>query len=133
MLRTAYNAGARGALEKLGIAQPSIQSAGVKLPAVSNSSLGSTKLQSRLQPTLKLEPNASSMPSPLTLGAQAAKIGADVGMGASSGRAEGPGAVPGEPSDAGRRQRSVVDRTFQANEDNFATSSMPLPGANVSP
>lgn len=54
-----------------------------------------------------------------------------VGLGASH-SAESEGAMRGEPADAGRRQRSVVDRAFQRNEDDFATSSMPEPGS-VSP
>ena len=62
-----------------------------------------------------------------------AKAAANVGLGFSSARHEGPGAVRGEPADVGRRQRSVIDRTFQANDDVFATSSMPAPGASVSP
>lgn len=81
--------------------------------------------------------NAAGLPSEASiapsLGMRAAKVAANVGMMSSSGRADGPGAVRGEPADEGRRQRSVIDRTFQANEDNFATSSMPLPGAVVSP
>ena len=62
----------------------------------------------------------------------APKVAFNVGMGAST-SSDGAGAVVGEPTDTGRRQRSVIDRTFQANEDNFATSSMPLPGAIVAP
>lgn len=42
------------------------------------------------------------------------------------------GAVRGGPPDTGRRQRSVIDRAFQANTDIGATSSMPEPGATPS-
>jgi hypothetical protein len=62
----------------------------------------------------------------------AAKLAFNVGMGASQ-ETDGAGSQRGEPADAGRRQRSVVDRTFQQNDDFFATSSMPMPGAKVSP
>jgi hypothetical protein len=55
-----------------------------------------------------------------------------VGMGASNSTSS-IGAPAGEPVDAGRRQRSVVDRAFQRNEDDYATSSMPLPGDTVTP
>lgn len=60
-----------------------------------------------------------------------AKTAFAVGLGASH-SAEAIGAERGEPADAGRRQQSVVDRAFQRNEDDFATSSMPEPGS-VSP
>jgi hypothetical protein len=59
------------------------------------------------------------------------KRAADVGMAMSSARCEGPGAVRGEPADGGQRAKSVIDRAFQRNEDDFATSSMPNPSARV--
>lgn len=67
-----------------------------------------------------------------SMGVDAAKVAFNVGMGAST-SSDGTGATAGEPVDTDRRQRSVIDRTFQANEDNFATSSMPMPGSVVSP
>lgn len=68
----------------------------------------------------------------MTLGMRAAKVAFNVGMGASN-SSDGAGATRGEPADAGRRQRSVIDRTFQQNDDFFASSSMPAPGGQVSP
>ena len=58
---------------------------------------------------------------------------ADVGMAMSTARHEGPGAVRGEPADEGRRQKSVIDRAFQQNEDIGETSSMPRPAGGVYP
>jgi hypothetical protein len=60
------------------------------------------------------------------------KIAFNVGMGAST-SSDGAGAVAGEPADTGRRQRSAIDRALQRNDDDYATSSMPLPGDSVSP
>lgn len=114
--------GGRAALIKFGLAQPSLSSVGISAPTKAPGLPSPGNAPARLGDG----PPAALSPPP-------AKAAADVGMGFSSGRAEGPGAVPGEPADEGRRQRSVVDRTFQANEDNFATSSMPLPGDVVSP
>lgn len=67
-----------------------------------------------------------------SLGVDAAKVAFNVGMGASTSH-DGTGAQAGEPAEEGRRQRSVIDRAFQRNEDDYATSSTPLPGAIVSP
>ena len=79
----------------------------------------------------KLPAAPLAKPSPVSpLGKEAA----NVGMGFSSAETgTGAGGVRGEPADAGRRQRSVVDRTFQQNDDFFASSSMPPSGATVSP
>jgi hypothetical protein len=60
------------------------------------------------------------------------KVAFNVGMGAST-SSDGAGAQAGEPVDTARRQRSVIDRAFQRNEDDYASSSMPLPGDVVSP
>jgi hypothetical protein len=60
------------------------------------------------------------------------KFGTDVGM-AMSNSSDGTGAARGTPADEGRRQQSVIDQAFKWNDDGFATSSMPMPGAKVSP
>lgn len=60
------------------------------------------------------------------------KTAFNVGMGASQ-ASSGAGASRGDPADTGRRQRSVIERAFQRNEDDHATSSMPAPGGAVSP
>lgn len=79
----------------------------------------------------KINPRALIKKMGESLGVSAAKLAFAVGMGASN-SSDGAGAAPGEPADTGRRQRSVIDRAFQRNEDDFATSSMPEPG-DVSP
>ena len=110
---------------------------GSKVPGLPRQPRPSTDARAVLPSPPKKSPVAEDAPvaSPVvkpgdSLGAKAASA---VGMGYSTGRAEGPGAVPGQPADEGRRQRSVVDRTFQQNEDYFAGSSMPAPGGQVSP
>lgn len=103
-LRQAAVQGGRAALAAFGLPdQPSLASAGIKLPKAQG---------------------LPSIPPPKTAFA--------VGMGAST-SSNGAGASPGEPTDTTRRQRSVIDRAFQRNEDDFATSSMPAPGGIVSP
>lgn len=82
--------------------------------------------------TVHIDPGYSSQLQHMGLGAAAAKHASNVGMGAST-STSGTGATRGEPPDVGRRQRSVIDRTFQQNDDFFASSSMPAPGGNVSP
>ena len=135
MLRRAYKAGMWAGLEKHGLAkQPSIKSTGVKNPSDTKDlpDLPKAKnipLRSQAKPE---EPAATSTPEIPKI-PDLLKSAFNVGMGASSPpMAESAGAVRGDPPDEGRRQRSVVDRTFQENEDSFATSSMPLPGS-VSP
>lgn len=130
MLRRALLQGLSDAFAKHGLAQPSLSSVGISAPVKAPGLPSPSKVPMPKANAAGLPSDASIAPS---LGMSAAKVAANVGMMASSPRAEGPGAVPGEPADEGRRQRSVIDRTFQANEDNFATSSMPLPGAVVSP
>lgn len=120
MLRWAAHEGGRAALAALGLSQPSLGSVGIKAPS-------GTGLPPARPPSVPKGPEAS----PGSVGATAAKAAFAVGMGAST-AGNGAGAVPGEPSDTGRRQRSVIDRAFQRNEDDFATSSMPEPGS-VSP
>lgn len=134
MLRRAYERGVRSALEKLGLAQPSLPSVGIKSPVKAPGLPGvgqAPAVGAGVKPSV---PSIQSpTPQPMTLGMQAAKVAANVGMGMMTGGSDGAsGAVPGEPADEGRRQRSVVDRAFQQNEDFYATSTMPDPGA-VSP
>lgn len=130
MLRAAYENGARAAFKKHGLAQPSIQSVGIPSPVKAPGLPGPAKLPQLGTPSVKLDQTPND-PNP-SLGMRAAKVAANVGMGAST-SSDGTGAVRGEPADEGRRQRSVIDRTFQQNDDFFASSSMPLPGGSVSP
>jgi hypothetical protein len=133
VLRVAFERGARAALHKHGLAQPSLDSVGIETPVKVPRLPGPGKTPSVGVPSLKLSPNASAIPSPLTLGMRAAKVAENVGIGMMSpGYDSLSGAVRGEPADEERRQRSVVDRAFQQNEDFYATSSMPEPAA-VSP
>lgn len=117
-LRQAALEGGRVALATFGLPdQPSLASAGIGVPKV---------------PGI---PRPGSTPSRLTgagLSSPSSKTAFNVGMGAST-AAGGAGGPAGEPADHGRRQRSAIDRAFQRNEDDYATSSMPLPGAVVSP
>lgn len=120
--------GARAALAALGlnIPQPSLGSVGIKMP-------GGAGLPGPAKPPAPPKITSTVPQSPTgSIGVNAAKVAFNVGMGASTSH-DGAGAQAGEPAEEGRRQRSVIDRTFQANEDNFATSSMPLPGDVVSP
>ncbi len=117
-LRQAALEGGRVALATFGLpSQPSLASAGNNMP----------KTPGFLSP--------GSAPSRLTekgLSSPSSKTAFNVGMNAST-SVDGVGGRMGEPDDHGRRQRSLIDRTFQRNEDSGATSSMPLPGAVVSP
>lgn len=116
-LRKAASLGGRAALAAFGLPeQPSLSSAGIELPKT---------------PGLpKAGPVSSRMPpaNPQT----PAKTAFNVGMGASN-ASDGAGASPGEPDNTAQRQRSAIDRAFQRNEDDHATSSMPAPGGAVSP
>lgn len=117
-LRQAALQGGRVALATFGLPdQPSLASAGIGVPKI---------------PGI---PKPGSAPSRLTgtgVESAPAKTAFNVGMGAST-STDGAGAGAADPVDHGRRQRSAIDRAFQRNEDDFATSSMPLPGAVVSP
>ncbi len=116
-LRQAALEGGRVALATYGLPnQPSLASAGIGIPKT---------------PGI---PRPGSTPSRLTGEGvtSPAKTAFNVGMGASTATA-GAGGTTGEPIDHDRRQRSAIDRAFQRNEDDYATSSMPLPGAVVSP
>ena len=135
MLRLAYREGIRAGLVKHGLAkQPSIKSTGVKNPS-DTKDLPDLPKAKNIPLRSQAKTNESSAPSTPEIPKipDLFKSAFNVGLGASSApMAESAGAVRGDPPDEGRRQRSVVDRTFQENEDSFATSSMPLPGS-VSP
>lgn len=124
MLKSRVKEGQRAALAAFGISapagQPSLGSIGIKAPTSA--------------PGLPSPAKVPAAPKAPAVGGDIGvpKVAFNVGIGAST-SSDGAGSRPGEPADTGRRQRSVVDRTFQANEDNFATSSMPLPGDTVSP
>jgi hypothetical protein len=132
LLRQRAVEGGRAALAAFGVVktaeggfkQPGFKSVGIQLPKASDlppipppsvpSPLGANKVESDYDFVPKL------------------KKASNVGMGAST-STDGAGAQAGEPEDTGRRQRSVIDRAFQRNDDDYATSSMPLPGDVVAP
>jgi len=129
LLRQRSAEGGRAALAAFGVVktatgfkQPGFKSVGILLPKAAD-----------LPP---IPP--PSVPSPLGIGRIESnydfvpKVAFNVGMGAST-STDGAGAQRGVPADTGRRQRSVIDRAFQRNEDDYATSSMPLPGDVVAP
>jgi hypothetical protein len=123
LLRQKSAEGGRAALAAFGLPapqQPGLKSVGIKTPHASD------------LPHLP-RPGSTNAPSVGdSMGVDAAKIAFNVGMGAST-SSDGAGAQAGEPTDTGRRQRSVIDRALQRNDDDYATSSMPLPGDVVSP
>jgi len=120
--------GERAALAAFGLpGQPGIGSVGVKGPQ------SLTKLPPPAKmPLPDVPPTAVQPPETLMNEPAKKKFAFNVGMGAST-SSDGAGAVTGEPVDTARRQRSVIDRAFQRNEDDYASSSMPLPGDVVSP
>jgi hypothetical protein len=123
MLRNRAQEGGRDALAAFGLpSQPGLGSVGIKAPT---SAPG--------LPNAPKAPGAPKIPStPMgTAGVELPKLAFNVGMGASN-SSDGTGSVAGEPADEGRRQRSVIDRVLQQNDDFYSTSSMPEPGA-VSP
>lgn len=127
-VREAAIKGGRAALAAFGLpSQPSLSSAGIKLPSAPG--IPKPGASPRL-------PSAGgsglSAPSPSPAAATGGKLAFNVGMGAST-SGNGTGAASGDPADEGRRPRSTIDRAFQRNEDDYATSSMPLPGEMVSP
>ena len=124
MLRRAAYEGGRAALAAFGLSQPSLGSVGIKVPSAPG-------LPSSKAPSVPKAPSVSSTGGGESLGMSAAKTAFAVGMGAST-SCSGAGAARGEPADTARRQRSVIERAFQQNENDGATSSMPLPG-NVAP
>jgi len=117
MLRRAAQEGGRAALAAFGLSQPSLGSVGIKAPSAPG-------LPSIKAPSVPKMPSAPTGESP---GVSAAKMAFAVGMGASN-ASEATGEVRGEPIDGGQRRRSVIDRAFQRNVDDHATSSMPEPG-----
>lgn len=128
-IRQAAIEGGRAALAAFGLPQqPALsKSIGIDLPKAPGLPKAGT-------PSSRLAVDSPSVPtaSP-SMGNAAGKIAFNVGVGASNMPTGGAGAVQGEPADVGRRQRSVIDRALQRNDDDYATSSMPLPGAVVSP
>jgi len=119
--------GERAALAAFGMpAQPGLGSVGIKGPT------SLTKLPPPAKMPLPDVPPTAKPPPESMMGENAAKFAFNVGMGAST-SSDGAGAVTGEPIDTARRRRSVIDRAFQRNEDDYASSSMPLPGDVVSP
>jgi len=129
-IRQAAIEGGRAALAAFGLpSQPSLPSVGIKPPSAPGIPKPGTA-PSRLAPMSG--GSGMSAPSASPSAAAGGKLAFNVGMGASN-SSDGAGAPAGEPADTGRRQRSVIDRALQRNEDDYATSSMPLPGAVVSP
>lgn len=122
LLRRMTKKGERAALAAFGLSsQPGLGSVGIKAPT------SAPGLPSAPKP-----PSPSAISGPTAIGASPAKFAFNVGMGAST-STDSAGAQAGEPVDEGRRQRSVIDRALQRNDDDYATSSMPLPGDVVSP
>jgi len=138
VLRQAYREGVLAGLVKHGLAkQPSIKSTGVKNPSDTKDLPDLPRAQT-IPPRSQVSDPDKAIPAPKSLAGFPTEPGTkkafNVGMGSSPPpMAESAGAVRGDPPDVGRRQRSMVDRIFQENEDSFATSSMPLPGVGVSP
>lgn len=120
MLQRMTKKGERAALAAFGLpAQPGLGAVGIKTPTTA--------------PGLPNTPSVTSLPKGGNNEVAAGpKVAFNQGLGASTG-ADGTGATGGDPVDSGRRQRSVIDRALQRNADDFATSSMPLPGDVVTP
>jgi hypothetical protein len=135
LLRRRVKEGRRAALAAFGLpSQPGLGSVGIKAPTSApgfppaGKTPGGPGVPNALQPP-SAPTGSAGVASP---GVQAAKFAFNVGMGASTTH-DGAGAQAGEPADEGRRQRSIIDRALQRNDDDYATSSMPMPGAVVSP
>lgn len=125
LLRRMTKEGERAALAAFGVpSQPGLGSVGMAPPKAPG-------LPSMKPPSVPKTPGAPTGGAS-SLGLDAAKVAFNVGMGASN-STSGAGAQASEPVDTARRQRSVIDRAFQRNEDDYASSSMPLPGAVVAP
>jgi hypothetical protein len=138
-LRHAAALGGREALAAFGIPKPpSLGSIGVKMPEMkgmpkpgnvtSRLSVGGAGGAGTPAPSPAFGTGAMPQAKLSHL-----KISFNVGIGASNMPAGGAGSVRGEPADEGRRQRSVIDRTFQVNDDVHSFSDSPAPGAVVSP
>ena len=137
LLRQKSTEGRRAALEAFGLVktatsttkQPGVKSVGMGIPKAPD-------LPALPPPSVPSQAGGSAVGSDadrtFDFTPKSPKIAFNVGMGTST-SSDGAGAVAGEPTDTGRRQRSAVDRALQRNEDDYATSSMPLPGDNVSP
>lgn len=125
-IRQAAIEGGRAALAAFGLpSQPSLSSVGIKPPSAPGIP------RPGAAPSRLSTPGGGSgmsAPSPSPSAAAGGKLAFNVGMGASN-STDGAGAPAGEPTDTARRQRSAIDRAFQRNEDDYATSSMPAPGS----
>ena len=131
LLQRMTKEGERAALAAFGLpAQPGLGSVGIKGPQSLTKLPPPAKMPLPVKPPTATQPSATSPETALGVGA--AKMAFNVGMGASTTH-DGAGSKPGDPADTARRQRSVIDRAFQRNEDDYASSSMPLPGDVVSP
>lgn len=135
LLRRMTKEGARAALAAFKLpSQPGLGSVGIKAPtsAPGFPPAGRAPSGPNVPSALKIPSTPTGTAGVATPGVEAAKFAFNVGMGASTSH-DGAGAPAGEPADEGRRQRSVIDRALQRNDDDYATSSMPMPGAVVSP
>ena len=128
MLKAAYTRGAREAFAKFGFAFPDTLDA---LASKGKNSFKSLKAPTPKKPKVPSIKSFKVPSAPKTT--PNVKAAANVGMAMSTARHEGPGAVRGEPADEGQRVRSIIDRAFQRNDDDFATSSMPRPAGGVYP
>ena len=120
--------GARAALAAFGLPSQPAPPKIPKSPGLPGPATPSSPISAGSMPRISTSPASPST----NLGVDAAKLAFNVGMGASTSH-DGTGGPRGEPADEGRRQRSVIDRALQRNDDDYATSSMPMPGAVVSP
>jgi len=133
LLRRMTKEGARAALATFGLpSQPGLGSIGIKQPASLTKLPPPAKMPLPAIPSTAVPPPSTSPSAMLPAAGGSPKMAFNVGMGAST-SGDGAGAQTGEPVDVGRRQRSVIDRAFQRNEDDYASSSMPLPGDVVAP
>lgn len=129
MLHDAYQVGVSHSLEKHGLAAPTLKNVGINTQ-------GLPPPAKMPKPDIMSGAGSLTPKNPITAGNMLAmpslgKAAAQEGM-AGAGFTGGAGATRGEPADVGRRQRSVIDRAWDANERDYATSSMPLPGS-ISP
>lgn len=126
MLSRFYKRGYDAAVRKYAGKQPSLSSAGVFLP------VKATGLPSPGTRAVGVPPNPPELAATKPL---EAKKASQVGMGFTS-KGDISQSISGMPQstpDKTKRQTSVISRAFQANDDNYATSSMTPPGAVISP
>jgi hypothetical protein len=133
LLRQKSAEGGRAALAAFNLpAQPGLGSVGIKPPTSAPGFPPAPKTPAAPSVSNILKPPAAPTGSAGIEAPGVGKLAFNVGMGAST-STDGAGAQAGEPADEGRRQRSVIDRALQRNDDDYATSSMPMPGAVVAP